>query len=338
MSSRCAWTSKSLPLTVQGAVRPSACCSRVVSRMIGPWRAARPVRSVAKKRPVSAEPRNAAKWAPLARQTRGARFNPCRTARRLFYSDPRFREWDRPVLPKKAEQVHGTPSKTGVVCHYLDSRSGEVMTVVYRMPTEKTPGKAGKPGVLEVPNAPESKAGPDVTQRGNAMIGDFRTDALHQALKENAITDEKLIALLVLAFAGSNVSVQSGAGTGPREREAIRNKITEGGVITVDNAAVRAAARERLITVLSCRDNVSNSGIGARIAGETVDATAFVPTMATEEFLSCLSRQALERAAAAAGFAVEVRVKDTRARIVERDLGLPRSDASQPGRRRPPGF
>src|SRR5271165_3275114 len=95
MSSRCAWASKSLPLTVQGAVRPSACCSRVVSRMIGPWRAARPVRSVApwarqagtKKRPVSAEPRNAAKWAPLARQTRGARFNPCQTARRR-YAEP----------------------------------------------------------------------------------------------------------------------------------------------------------------------------------------------------------------------------------------------------------
>ena len=256
----------------------------------------------------------------------------------LLYSDPRFREWGRPVLPKKAEQVHGTPSKTGVVCHYLDSRSGEVMTVVYRMPTEKTPGKAGKPGVLEVPNAPESKAGPDVTQRGNAMIGDFRTDALHQALKENAITDEKLIALLALAFAGSNVSVQSGAGTGPREREAIRNKITEGGVIAADDAAIRGVAREMLITVLSCRDNVSNSGIGARIAGETVDATAFVPTMATEEFLSCLSRQALERAAAAAGFAVEVRVKDTRARIVERDLGLPgsavRSDRAGDRRRR----
>ena len=33
---------------------------------------------------MSAEPRNAAKWAPLARQTRGARFNPCRTARRLI--------------------------------------------------------------------------------------------------------------------------------------------------------------------------------------------------------------------------------------------------------------
>ena len=40
--------------------------------------------------------------------------------------------------------------------------------------------------------------------------------------------------------------------------------------------------------------------------------------MATEEFLSCLSRGALERLAAVEGVRVEVRVKDTRARMVER--------------------
>ena len=39
--------------------------------------------------------------------------------------------------------------------------------------------------------------------------------------------------------------------------------------------------------------------------------------MATEEFLSCLSRQALERSAADAGVKVEVRVKDTRAALVK---------------------
>ena len=230
-------------------------------------------------------------------------------------------EWGRPVLPKKAEQVHGKPSKTDAVGHYLDSRSGEVMTVVYRLPPEKTRAKAGKPDAVDDPDVPEPKTRPDVTQRGNAIIGDFRTDALHQALKENAITDQTLIALLILAFAGGNVSVQSGAGIGSWEREAIRNKITEGGVITADDAAIRTAAREMLTAVLSCRDNMSNSGIGARIAGEAVGASAFLPTMATEEFLSCLSRQALERSAVAEGVAVEVRVKDTRAGMVERFKG-----------------
>ena len=40
--------------------------------------------------------------------------------------------------------------------------------------------------------------------------------------------------------------------------------------------------------------------------------------MATEAFLSCLSRGALEKAAAAEGVRVEARAKDTRARMVDR--------------------
>jgi ParB family chromosome partitioning protein len=54
------------------------------------------------------------------------------------------------------------------------------------------------------------------------------------------------------------------------------------------------------------------------VAGAAIDAAAYLPNMATEEFLACLSRAALERSAATEGVRVEVRVKDTRARMVER--------------------
>ena len=47
------------------------------------------------------------------------------------------------------------------------------------------------------------------------MIGDFRTDALHQALRESRIEDSTLLGLLVLALAGKNVSVHSGATWAP---------------------------------------------------------------------------------------------------------------------------
>ena len=43
--------------------------------------------------------------------------------------------------------------------------------------------------------------------------------------------------------------------------------------------------------------------------------------MASDEFLSCLSRQALEREAAANQVRVEVRVKDTRASVVKHFTG-----------------
>jgi hypothetical protein len=150
------------------------------------------------------------------------------------------------------------------------------------------------------------------------MIGDFRTDALHQALREARIEDSTLLALLVLALAAKNVSVQSGADIGAFEREGIAATITEGGVLTSDLELLRTAARNMLVAALSCRDNMSNSGPGGRIAGEAIGASLYLPTMATDEFLSCLSRQALEKAAKTEGVRAEVRVRDTRARFIER--------------------
>jgi hypothetical protein len=155
-----------------------------------------------------------------------------------------------------------------------------------------------------------------VTQKGKAIIGDLRTDALHEALRQDAASDITLLAFLVLALGGRNVTVQSGLNEGRFDREAITEGLIQGGVLTQDDDAVRAAARAMLVQTLSCRDNMSNSGIGARIAGDAVGATLRLPSMASDEFLACLSRQALEREASANSVRVEARVKDTRAGMV----------------------
>ena len=232
-------------------------------------------------------------------------------------------EYGRPQLPKKAETVYGTPGKNDRIGHYLDPYSGAVKTVVYRLPETRKSSKADKDPVDTAPDpaAPQPKTRPDVTQKGLAMIGDFRTDALHQALREARIEDSTLLGLLVLALAAKNVSLQSGADIGPFDREAIAATIAEGGVLTSDLDLVRAAARNMLVAALSCRDNMSNSGLGARIAGEAVGASLYLPTMATDEFLACLSRQALEKAAETEGVRAEARVRDTRARFIERFSG-----------------
>jgi ParB family chromosome partitioning protein len=229
-------------------------------------------------------------------------------------------EYGRPQLPKKAEKVYGTPGKNDRIGHYLDPYSGAVKTLVYRLPDTRKAAKAGKDSAETAPDpaAPEPKTRPDVTQKGLAMIGDFRTDALHQALRESRIEDTTLLGLLVLALAGKNVSVQSGADMGPFDRERIAATITEGGVFTSDFELIRTTARNMLVAALSCRDNMSNSGPGARRAGEAIGASLYLPTMATDEFLSCLSRQALEKAATTEGVRAEVRVRDTRARFIER--------------------
>ena len=127
-----------------------------------------------------------------------------------------------------------------------------------------------------------------------------------------------MLALLVLALGGKNVSVQSAAEGGRTSREALACGLFEGGVVTTDQDEVRKAARAMLQVALSCRDNMTNSGVVARVAGDAIDAKLFLPNMATEAFLSCLSKAALEKAAAAEGVKIGSRGKDTRANLIER--------------------
>ena len=134
-------------------------------------------------------------------------------------------EYGRPVLPKGAERLYGKPGKNDKIGYYLNGRSGEVETVPYRMPEPKRPAKATKGGASSAACAGEAevavKLRPDVTQKGLAMIGDFRTDALHQALDDETIPTETLVGLLVLALGAKNVSVQSGHMYGEARRSAI---------------------------------------------------------------------------------------------------------------------
>jgi ParB/RepB/Spo0J family partition protein len=240
-------------------------------------------------------------------------------------------EHGAPQLPKGAERTWNSKAGKGdIVGYYVDPRNGEVQTVVYRLPPPKKAANADKRDAAGDQNAGAAdspdvvvKLRPDLTQKGEAMVGEFRTEALAKALSDPGIPVETLLGLLTLALAADNVSVQSpdtGIGGG---RAAIRDRITEGGVLTADPELLHSAARDMLRSVLSCRANMTNSGVSGRIAGVALNADAHLPHMATEEFLSCLSRQALERSAAAEGVAPGARVKDTRAALARQfDGGL----------------
>jgi hypothetical protein len=238
-------------------------------------------------------------------------------------------------VPKKAERIYGKPGKTDLIGHYIDARTGEVQTIAYRLPEPKKAAKpvdGGKAGTGAAPGAVNEGADEDdddddastlrtradVTLKGIAMIGDLRTDALHQALADTPIEDDTLLGLLILALGCDNVSVDSGSDMRGEDRKAICRTLTEGGILTGDPALLRQAARRMLTGVLSCRDNRSQSGPLARIAGETIGASLRLPNMATEAFLSCLSRTALETVAKAENVNIAPRAKDTRARIVAR--------------------
>ena len=217
-------------------------------------------------------------------------------------------------LPPKAMRHYGKPRKGDSIACYVDPRSGEVEHVPYAMPAAKQGAKAGKEEDAGKP-APKPRA--EITAKGVAMIGDLRTDALHQALQEAPIGDDVLIGLLVLALGGRNVQVHSGAPTqGFGQRERIAEQLTEGGVLTQDLELLRATARGMLVQVLSCRDNMSQSGMVARHAGAVIGADVYLPNMATQEFLSCLSKQAMETTASANRVAPRNTGKETRAALI----------------------
>lgn len=230
--------------------------------------------------------------------------------------------WGEVKLPPKAERVHGKPTKSDCTAMYLD-REGRVQTAHYRMPEAKKPKGKAAPGTVSVLDdlGGVSKPRPDVTRKGVEIIGDYRTDALREALGRAPIEDGALMALLILAFASQNVSVTMGGGglyCGHSRLAKHAAVLFDGdGKLAFDMDALRIAARAMLGDVLSCRENATNSGIVSRIAGEMIGADDFLPNMGTEGFLSCLSRPALEASCKDTAVLPRQRAKDTRAALVE---------------------
>ena len=226
-------------------------------------------------------------------------------------------QWGQPKLPPKAERAYGSPDPSHHTGWYLDERSGEVKSVAYRLP-EARPSKVTATGDTMV--AP-THVRPDVTQKGKEIIGDLRTDALHEALERAPIEDDALLALTMIAFASQNVSVTSAAPNNYHSASTmarlIAGLIRDDGTLNLERDILQRTGRSLLRHVLSCQINRTNSGFAARIAGQAIGADSFLPNMGTDEFLSCLSRSAMEGTAKAASVPVLEKVKNTRAALVK---------------------
>ncbi|WOJ91721.1 ParB/RepB/Spo0J family partition protein (plasmid) [Methylocapsa polymorpha] len=221
-------------------------------------------------------------------------------------------------LPPKAERVWGQAKKSDAIGRSVNPRSGEIDEVIFRMPKpdpKKNKAANAADEIDETPLAP-AKPRPEITQKGMAIIGDLRTEALSTALLENQFDDITLIGVLLLAFNAGNVEIKTGDYTRDK-RQFLFQRITEGGRLTQDIATLRATARETLALILSCRAGYNTSGLAARFAGDAIGADAHLPNMAKEEILSCLSKAGIERAAASLGVPPKPRAKDTRAALIE---------------------
>jgi len=220
------------------------------------------------------------------------------------------------ILPQGAHRTYWVSNNPGVTPGvYVDERTGKVETIHFMVPQ-----KVDRPDRGGEDTSPAPKARGPITGTGTCLIGNMRTDALHATLQTGPIDGVQLIGLLVLALAGKNVEVKTGlpnAGHSAATRHDIAAPLIEGGVLTTDMGLLSEAARNMLAYTLSCRDNWSCSGEVALIAGDAIAADAQLPTMATQEFLMCLSKTEMSRVAADLGVTVQPTAKATRARMID---------------------
>lgn len=225
-------------------------------------------------------------------------------------------EHGQPELPRGAIQSYGKPGRGDTIGCYVDPRSGAIREIPFKLPKPAREGAKSHDEAETPVKAPRA----DISRKGQELIGEIRTQALHKALLEATIGDTELLALFVLGLSGGNVMVESPTGR-YGSRDGIAQQLVHRSTVTQDVDGIRAAARRMLIELLSCRLDRTGSGIVARIAGDAIGADAYLPTMATEELLSCLTKKAIEAAASAENVAPRPRAKDTRAALIERYAG-----------------
>jgi ParB family transcriptional regulator, chromosome partitioning protein len=225
-------------------------------------------------------------------------------------------------LPSKAQRTWTKPKKGDQIGYVIHPRDGTIHELVFRMPEAETKTGKTRSADGDIDEAPISKkTRPEITYKGTEIIGALRTQALVKGLEANPIDDATLIGLLILALNARNVSIQTHGGSGNATRTKLVQSITEGGCLSQDVERLRVVARQTLANVLSCSLGHGDSGLPARIAGDAIGADVHLGNMATEDFLSCLSKVAIERVGSSLNVLPRQRVKDTRAAVVAEAAG-----------------
>jgi ParB family transcriptional regulator, chromosome partitioning protein len=229
--------------------------------------------------------------------------------------------YGREKLPPRAQPTWTRPRKGDKIGFSIHPREGAIHEIVFRVPEPEATKAKGPASARDDDPAPApKKSRPEITHKGEEIIGALRTEALVKSLEVNACEDTTLIGLLVLALTARNVAIQT-AGSTHSTRTRLAQSITEGGELTTDGERLRVVARQMLGSVLSCSLGHGQSGLVARIAGQTLGADQHLSNMATEDFLSCLSKAGIEKIGAGLSVLPRPRVKETRAEVIKQAAG-----------------
>lgn len=204
-----------------------------------------------------------------------------------------------------------TPEDDDVMGYHLDSRTLKIVETPLRACAVSGSGAVSN----STPEPARPKGRADISGTGETMIGEIRTQALHQALDaaQDAVDPWDLVAALLLAFEGDNVSVQGDpthSYGGRHARQTAIATLFPEGVLVRDPALLRQQSMAVLRSVTNCGVSLhSGSGITAQLMGVLFDADSQMPNMAFEDFLKTMSKPGLTKAVQEAG--LETGPKDT---------------------------
>lgn len=225
-------------------------------------------------------------------------------------------------LPPRANRTWTKAKKGDRIGYVINPRDGSIEEIVFRVsePEAKASSKRGAATATGDEAKAQKKPRPEITHKGTEIIGALRTEALLKSFEVEPCADTTLIGLLILGLGARNVAIQT-RGSTHTTREQLVQSITEGGRLTQDAERLRVVARQMLASVLSCSLGYGDSGLVARVAGETLGADAHLPDMANEDFLGCLSKAGIEKVASSLGVLPRPRAKETRAEVIKQANG-----------------
>jgi ParB family chromosome partitioning protein len=155
-----------------------------------------------------------------------------------------------------------------------------------------------------IEGAPEPEVKPPFSKAGMAMIRAAKTAALRKQLDDTPMEAPEVLALLVLALCGENVSAR-GAHGGFKDLAA-RMLAPGGNRLQLSEADLCTIGQTAVGRILDCgevtgRFTSLGSGDAAEWVGAAINAADALPRFDTEEFLATATNAELKRAAAGAG-------------------------------------
>ena len=229
-------------------------------------------------------------------------------------------QYGREKLPPRAQPTWTKPKKGDKIGFAIRPRDSTIHEVVFRFAEPELKKGRGRSVDSADDAKPTPKKRPEITHKGEEIIGALRTEALVKSLEVNPCDDTTLIGLLVLALSARNVTIQTDDYDRPARTNLVQS-ITEGGRLSQDAERMRVVARQILAGILSCTLGRGDSGLVARIAGDALGADSHIGNMATEDFLGCLSKAGIEKVGSSLRVLPCPRAKDTRAEVLKQAAG-----------------